>query len=375
MLNRKIAASVCLSTLGLALSSTASFATGQEGVVTASALNVRSGPSTSYSVITKLYKGDKVEILERSNGWSKIKTSSGKTGWSSEEYLSTSGTSDNTGSSTTGKKVTVTASALNVRSGPSTSYSITTKVYKGEIVEVLESSNGWSKIKTASGKTGWSSEEYLSTSGTSDNTGSSTTGKKVTVTASTLNVRSGPSTSYSITTKVYKGDKVEVLESSNGWSKIKTTSGKIGWSSEEYLSTSGTSDNTGNSTTPSDKVKAVVDLAYAQLGKPYVWGANGPSSFDCSGLMTYVFKNGAGFNLPRTSREQSQVGTTVSKSNLQPGDLIFSSTNGTGTVNHVGIYVGNGEMIHSPKPGDVVKKTKINTSYWNNTYLWAKRVI
>ena len=447
MLNKKIAASVCLSTLGLALSSTASFATGQEGVVTASALNVRSGPSTSYSVITKLYKGDKVEILESSNGWSKIKTSTGKTGWSSaeylstsqtsdststtgkkatvtastlnvrsgpstsysittkvykgetvevlessngwskiktssgktgwasEEYLSTSGASDNTENSTTGKKVTVTASTLNVRSGPSTSYSITTKVYKGETVEVLESSNGWSKIKTSSGKTGWASEEYLSTSGASDNTENSTTGKKVTVTASTLNVRSGPSTSYSITTKVYKGETVEVLESSNGWSKIKTSSGKIGWASEEYLSTSGTSDNTENSTTPSDKVKAVVDLAYAQLGKPYIWGAAGPSSFDCSGLMTYIFKNGAGINLPRTSRDQSQVGTTISKSNLQPGDLIFSSTNGTGTVNHVGIYVGNGEMIHSPKPGDVVKKAKINTSYWNNAYLWAKRVI
>ena len=299
MLNKKIAASVCLSTLGLALSSTASFATGQEGVVTASVLNVRSGPSTSYSVITKLYKGDKVEILESSNGWNKIKTSSGKTGWSSAEYLSTSGTSGST----------------------------------------------------------------------------STTGKKATVTASTLNVRSGPSTSYSITTKVYKGETVEVLESSNGWSKIKTASGEIGWASEEYLSTSGASDNTGNSTTPSNKVKVVVDLAYAQLGKPYVWGAEGPSSFDCSGLMTYIFKNGAGFNLPRTSREQSKIGTTVSRSNLQPGDLIFSSTDGSGGVNHVGIYVGNGEMIHSPKPGDVVKKTNINTSYWNNAYLWAKRVI
>lgn len=149
----------------------------------------------------------------------------------------------------------------------------------------------------------------------------------------------------------------------------KNSIGEIGWSSEEYLSTSGTSDNTGNSTTPSDKVKAVVDLAYAQLGKPYVWGADGPSSFHCSGLMTYIFKNGLGFNLPRTSREQSKIGTTVNRSNLQPGDLIFSSTDGSGVVNHVGIYVGNGEMIHSPKPGDVVKKANINTIYWNNAYL------
>ncbi|MDU2197815.1 MAG: C40 family peptidase, partial [Peptostreptococcaceae bacterium] len=97
--------------------------------------------------------------------------------------------------------------------------------------------------------------------------------------------------------------------------------------------------------------------------------------FDCSGLTYYVFKNAVGISLPRTSTEQSKTGTTVSKSNLQPGDLIFSSTNGTGNVSHVGIYIGNNEMIHAPKPGDVVKKTKINNSYWENAYLWAKRYI
>lgn len=78
MLNKKIAASVCLSTLGLALSSTASFATGQEGVVTASVLNVRSWPNTSYSITTKVYKGETVEVLESLNGWSEIKTASEK---------------------------------------------------------------------------------------------------------------------------------------------------------------------------------------------------------------------------------------------------------------------------------------------------------
>ena len=66
---------------------------------------------------------------------------------------------------------------------------------------------------------------------------------------------------------------------------------------------------------------------------------------------------------------------TVSKSNLKVGDLIFSSTNGTGKVSHVGIYIGNGEMIHAPKPGDVVKISNINNSYWNNAYLWSKRVL
>ena len=100
-----------------------------------------------------------------------------------------------------------------------------------------------------------------------------------------------------------------------------------------------------------------------------------PNTFDCSGLMTYIFKNGAGINLPRTSKQQSTFGVTVSKDNLQPGDLIFSSTDGSGGVSHVGIYVGNGQMIHSPKPGDTVRKTSINNSYWSGVYLWAKRVM
>ncbi|SCH77072.1 Probable endopeptidase YafL precursor [uncultured Clostridium sp.] len=116
-------------------------------------------------------------------------------------------------------------------------------------------------------------------------------------------------------------------------------------------------------------------MANKQIGKPYVWGAEGPNAFDCSGLTYYVYKTALGITLPRTSTEQSKTGTTVSRSNLQPGDLIFSSTNGSGSVSHVGIYIGNGQMIHAPKPGDTVKKTNINTTYWNNAYLWAKRYI
>ena len=79
--------------------------------------------------------------------------------------------------------------------------------------------------------------------------------------------------------------------------------------------------------------------------------------------------------MPRTSREQANVGTTISQSQLQPGDLIFSSTDGSGGVNHVGIYIGNGQMIHAPNSNDVVKTTNINSSYWQNTYVKAKRVL
>ncbi|MBY8880414.1 C40 family peptidase [Actinacidiphila acidipaludis] len=108
-------------------------------------------------------------------------------------------------------------------------------------------------------------------------------------------------------------------------------------------------------TTPTAPVNSSVAeqaIAFArnQLGKPYVWGATGPGSFDCSGLTQAAYK-AAGITLPRTTYDQVNVGTRVSESNLQPGDLIFFFSD----VSHVGLYIGNGEMIHAPHTGTVVK--------------------
>ena len=295
MLNRKVTIGVSVPVMALALSATASFANSNEGTVTADALNVRSGPSTSYSITTKLYKGDKVEILETSNGWHKIKASNGKIGWVSGDYIKVSSGS----TSQTSYKATVTATSLNVRSGTGTSYSVITKLSKGTVVDVLESA-------------------------------------------------------------------------SNGWKKIKTSNGTIGWVSGSYLA-NGVVEQP--STPSTNKVQAVIDLAHKQLGKPYVWGAEGPNSFDCSGLIYYVYKNAAGITLPRTSSAQYSAGVAVSRSNLKAGDLIFSSTDGTGNITHVAIYVGDGQMIHAPRNGKNVEKVSINNSYWNKAYVGARRVL
>ena len=322
-------------------------------------LNVRSTPRVEDG--NKLYalaNGTDLEIIDEQNDWYKVKVENKKSGWVSSDYVDLKS-----------KSLYVSATRVNFRSGPSTSYSIIGKLSIGDKVEVISTSNGWSKIRY-NGKIGYASSKYLSSSSPELNT---ITKKYVNV--SSLNVRSGPSTNNSIIGKLSNGDKVEVISTSNGWSKIKY-SGKTGYVSSKYLSStvSDSSDSDSSASTSSSASK-VISLAKTLLGKPYVWGAEGPNAFDCSGLMTYIFKNGAGINLPRTSTEQSKYGKTVSKSDLKPGDLIFSSTNGTGKVSHVGVYVGNGEMIHAPKPGDVVKKSKINNSYWNNAYLWSKRVL
>lgn len=164
-----------------------------------------------------------------------------------------------------------------------------------------------------------------------------------------LNVRDTNSTKGKVVEKIYKDDYVEILKSENGWYKVSTESGKVGWVSSTYITIPGES---------SAKAEAAIKVAKQQLGKPYSWGATGPSSFDCSGLMYYSYQKGANIKLPRTSREQSKFGKKVSKSELKPGDLVFFGKGSS--VSHVGMYLGNDQYIHSPQTGDVVKISKLS---------------
>ncbi|MFD8421230.1 NlpC/P60 family protein [Streptomyces sp. NPDC059668] len=117
---------------------------------------------------------------------------------------------------------------------------------------------------------------------------------------------------------------------------------------------------TGTSGTPAGdssyaaKAAKAIAFARAQIGKPYVWGATGPGSYDCSGLTQAVWK-AAGVTLPRTTYDQVNVGTTVSLSAVEPGDLVFFYDD----ISHVGLYIGNGMMIHAPKPGAYVREESI----------------
>ena len=94
----------------------------------------------------------------------------------------------------------------------------------------------------------------------------------------------------------------------------------------------------------------------AQRGKPYVWAAGGPGSFDCSGLTQYAFR-AAGITLPHSSRMQAQMGQSVSRADLQPGDLVFFYS----PVSHVGIYIGNGQMVHASTSSQPVKVASIDS--------------
>jgi len=103
--------------------------------------------------------------------------------------------------------------------------------------------------------------------------------------------------------------------------------------------------------------QAILNEAYKHLGAKYVWGATGPDTFDCSGFTSYVYNHAAGMNISRTTYTQIDVGQPVSQDQLKPGDLVFPH------AGHVGIYVGNGQMIHAPQTGDVIKVSPVYSFY------------
>ncbi|WKD33038.1 C40 family peptidase [Streptomyces xanthophaeus] len=112
---------------------------------------------------------------------------------------------------------------------------------------------------------------------------------------------------------------------------------------------------------PADGSRAAraVSFAYGAIGKPYIWGATGPGSFDCSGLTQAAWRS-AGVSLPRTTYTQINAGRRVSRDQLAPGDLVFFYSG----VTHVGLYVGNGQMVHAPRPGSTVRLAPIDSMPW-----------
>jgi cell wall-associated NlpC family hydrolase len=117
----------------------------------------------------------------------------------------------------------------------------------------------------------------------------------------------------------------------------------------------------------SGAAQTAVRTALAQVGDPYVWGAAGPNAFDCSGLMQYAY-SAAGISLPHSSGLQSQMGTPVPVSALQPGDLLFFYS----PVSHVGMYIGNGQMVHASTSGSPVKVAPIQ--YMMSNFSGARRL-
>ena len=211
--------------------------------------------------------------------------------------------------------------------------------------------------------------------------------KRVTLYATeNLNVRSDQSATSSKLGILSKGEKVTGIDKGE-WVEF-TFNGKTGYVIKSYLSATKpaaeqpkANNNSGNSTPAktekqsySSDIDKVVEVALAQVGKPYIWASANPNiGFDCSGLTYYAFKQ-AGINLNRTSYTQINNGISVDSKDLRKGDLVFFN-NGGGRISHVGIYIGNNQFVHASSPGTGVIVSKLFGSYFGNTYVGARRII
>lgn len=191
-----------------------------------------------------------------------------------------------------------------------------------------------------------------------------------------LNIRKGPSVSYGVVSKVYTNNVIDIIAKEGNWYKIKTSSNIEGWVNSKYINSYTQPSNeikTEQLNVQNNSIDNIVKVANSQIGKPYKWGATGPSSFDCSGFTSYIYKNGAGISLPRTSVSQSKVGTKISKNQLKSGDLVFFNTSGKG-ISHVGMYIGDSKFIHA-STSKGVRIDSLNSSYYKSKFVSASRIV
>ena len=251
-----------------------------------------------------------------------------------------------------------TGSSLRLRADASTSASVVTMLDEGVAVAVLDGGNAeWYKVNY-NGNVGFVSADYLAID--QDNVFTSY-GR---VTGDGVYVRSGPSTDSEALATVDADTIVTVNGFADGWYDVTCKYGTEGYIRSDFLVLT-------NSSSSSD----IVDLAMQYLGTRYVYGGASPSGFDCSGFTMYVYGQ-IGYSLPHTAtgQWQSGIGTRVySISELQPGDLVFfndPSRNAGKACSHVGIYVGNGQHIHSSssRSGGVII-SDLTSGYYNDYFV------
>ena len=301
----------------------------------------------------------------------------------------------------------VTASALRLRTEPNTDSQTIDVAYNGEVVVVVDQIGDWYKV-IYDLQDGYMHSDYLSVL---DRENAELGYGRINDTY--VNVRTGPSTDYSVVRMSNEGDLAYIIGLNCGWYKViygedicyirsdyvdltevpyeNDASNKsplffrggvsIGVSPSASLLNS-SSGNTGSSDTGSSGSvsenasigQQMADKALTYNGYPYVWGGASPSTgFDCSGLVYYIAKC-FGSSIPHGSTSQYAYGTYVEKSDLQPGDFVFFENTYTEGISHVGIYLGNGDFIHASSSETGVKISNLNEAYYINHYYGARRI-
>ena len=361
-------------------------------VITADKLNVRSEPNQDAQVLEQVLRNERYTIEEEQDGWIKIPA-----GYISSEYVQQRyalnearkldlrtmvlNMYDNIGISNVNNY-------LNIRQEPKEDGKIIGKMTSksaGEILETTEDGK-WYKIKSGP-VTGYVSSEYILTGQAAKDEALQEAKLMAIVSTDRLNARTEPTTDAPIWTQISNSERYNVLSQQDGWVEIEldTTSAYVateyvdvryalneaieftpmeessGSSGGKGSSGTGSSGSKGGSSsgTTSSKRTQIANYATQFLGNPYVWGGTSlTNGADCSGFTMAVMSH-FGVSLPHHSGSQASCGRAISSSEKRPGDLIFY-TDSSGTINHVALYIGNGQVVHASNPSSGIK-----ISNWN----------
>ena len=319
-----------------------------EAEVTATVLNFRDGPSTDAEIIGQAPKGATVTVLEVLDGWCKVEYQ-GKTGYMCSDYLKSP---EPAPAEEAEPEATEPEPSPEPTAEPAETPEEPAGAQEAQEPETPESD--------AEPEAQEPKAEQPEKTGDDPDMG--------TLTGDCVRFRTGPSLNDSVTRYLYRGDRVQVLGKEGDWYKV-LLDGKTGYVYSTYVSLD------ADKPEASEAVSSILDLAREQLGISYVYGGASPSSgFDCSGLVYYCFtKNG--YSMNRTASGQYRQGVSVSKEDLQPGDLVFFASTGGWYIGHVGIYLGDGEFIHASSGGRRIMINKLSETYWTKYYYGARRLI
>ena len=340
-------------------------------VVTTNNLNIRKEPSTESDVVGKCLEGEKYEILSEVDGWYEIPNGFISAEYAEKElsfnearaldlramvldYYNKPGVSNVT-------------NYLNIRQKPGLEEKVIGKLPSHAGCEILEELDGWYKIRSGN-LTGYVSSDYILTGDAARNAAMEHAELMAIVSTDVLNARMEPSTEAKIWTQITNKERYHVVDQLDGWVKIEfDESGDDGetttaYVASEYVDVRYALDEAIKFSPAEESASfrsKVVNYALKFLGNPYVWGGTSlTKGADCSGFTLSVFKN-FGISLPHYSGSQAKMGTAVKSSNMRPGDLIFYG-NSSGTINHVAMYIGNGQVVHAAS-----KRSGIKISTWN----------
>jgi cell wall-associated NlpC family hydrolase len=354
-------------------------------IINADKLNIRQTPELDPANVTgQALNGERYPVLEREGDWIRIEE-----GYISADYV------DVQYALNEARKLDLKAMALNqydnlviskvdnylnIRSSADTSgtSNIIGKFPSKAAGEILETLDGWYRIKSGS-ITGYitADPQYVAVGQEAKDLALQSATLMAIVNTDMLNVRAEPNTDSTIWTQISKEERYNVVAQLDGWVQIELDTGDSSNSEDgdkAYISTRDNNVDVRYALTEAIKFSPLEEKANQQsslrsklvnyalqfVGGRYVWGGTDPhTGADCSGFVQYVYRQIAGVSLPRVSRDQANSGTAVNSSQMQPGDLVFY-TNSKGTVNHVAMYIGNGQVVHAAS-----RKSGIKISTWN----------